>query len=158
MDEASVWSVLGSVYDPEIPVISVVELGLIQEVEAQADGVRVALTPTYAGCPALHVMKREIQERLVAAGADRVEVVVLLSPAWTTDRISPAGREKLRAFGLAPAPIHAGQVEIVLLEPAICPFCGSQETELKNGFGPTACRSIHFCNNCRQPFEAFKPL
>jgi ring-1,2-phenylacetyl-CoA epoxidase subunit PaaD len=158
MDELGVWSVLETVHDPEIPVISVVELGVIQGVEVEADRVRVGLTPTFAGCPALHVMKREIQERLLASGADSVEVVVLLSPAWTTDRISPAGRDKLVAFGLAPAPIHAGRVEVVLLEPATCPYCGSQDTQLKNGFGPTACRSIHFCNHCRQPFEAFKPI
>jgi ring-1,2-phenylacetyl-CoA epoxidase subunit PaaD len=158
MDVASVWSVLENIHDPEIPVISVVELGVIQGVEVEADRVRIGLTPTFAGCPALHVMKREIKERLSAAGAEAVEVDVLMDPPWTTDRISPTGREKLRRFGLAPAPIHAGRVEVVLLEPTTCPYCGSQDTEMKNGFGPTACRAIHFCNHCRQPFEAFKPV
>lgn len=158
MDEASVWSVLDGVHDPEIPVISVVELGVIQLVEVESGRVRVGLTPTFAGCPALHVMKREIQERLAAAGAESVEVAILLSPPWTTDRITSAGRDKLKSFGLAPAAIHAGNVAIVLLEPATCPYCGSLDTELKNGFGSTACRSIHFCKHCRQPFEAFKPL
>jgi ring-1,2-phenylacetyl-CoA epoxidase subunit PaaD len=158
MDEASVWSVLEAVRDPEIPVISVVELGVIHGVEVDGDRVRVGLTPTFAGCPALHVMKREIQERLSAAGADVVEVDVLMDPPWTTDRISPAGREKLRTFGLAPAPVHAGNVELALLEAATCPYCGSDDTVLKNSFGPTVCRMIHFCNHCRQPFEAFKPI
>ncbi len=158
MDKASVWSVLEDVHDPEIPVISVVELGVIHDVEVDGDRVRVGLTPTFAGCPALHVMKRETQERLSAAGAEAVEVDVLMNPPWTTDRISPTGREKLRMFGLAPAPIHARNVELVLLEPATCPYCGRQDTFLKNGFGPAACRRIHFCNHCRQPFEAFKPI
>jgi ring-1,2-phenylacetyl-CoA epoxidase subunit PaaD len=158
MDETGVWSVLQDVRDPEIPVISVVELGVIQDVEVGADGVRVALTPTFAGCPALHVIQHEIQERLSAAGAVSVEVEILLDPPWTTDRISPEGREKLRMFGLAPAPIHAGNIELALLEPATCPYCGSQDTVLKNGFGPTACRTIHFCNSCRQPFEALKAI
>src|SRR3990172_11750372 len=158
IDKESVWSILEDVHDPEIPAISVVELGVIQGVELAGDRVRVELTPTFAGCPALHVMKREIQERVSALGAGDVEVVIVLSPPWTMDRITPAGREKLKAFGLAPAPIHAGDVEAALLEPATCPYCGSQDTVLKNGFGPTACRSIHFCNGCWQPFEAFKPI
>lgn len=158
MDEASVWSVLEDVCDPEIPVISVVDLGVIHGVEVEDGRVRVDLIPTFAGCPALHAMKQEIETRLGAIGARSVEVVVLLSPPWTTDRISPAGRRKLREFGLSPAPIHGGHVGAVLLEPASCPYCGSRETVLKNTFGPTACRSIHFCNHCRQPFEAIKPI
>jgi len=158
IDAAYVWSVLEEVHDPEIPVISVVELGLIQGVEVDRGRVRVSLTPTFAGCPALHVMRREIEERLRALGADPVEIVIVLSPPWTTDRITPDGREKLRAFGLAPAPFHGGNVEIVLARAAECPYCHSQDTVLKNGFGPTPCRSIHYCNDCRQPFEAFKPI
>lgn len=158
MDEATVWAILEDVRDPEIPVISVVDLGVIQGVEVAGDRVRVELTPTFAGCPALHVMQREIQERVAALGPKAVEVVIVLSPPWTTDRITPAGREKLKAFGLAPAPIHAGDIKAALLEQATCPYCGSQDTVLKNGFGSTACRSIHFCNGCRQPFEAFKPI
>jgi ring-1,2-phenylacetyl-CoA epoxidase subunit PaaD len=158
VDEARVWSLLDDVCDPEIPVLSVVELGVIQGVEVEGSQVRVGLTPTFAGCPALHVMKREIRERLTAAGVEQVEVIIRLDPPWTTDRITPAGRDKLKIFGLAPAPIHAGNIEEALLEPVTCPLCGSQDTVLKNGFGPTACRSIHFCNDCRQAFEAIKPL
>ena len=158
IDAIDIWSVLGEVHDPEIPVVSIVDLGLIQGVEVSGAHVRVSLTPTFAGCPALHVMRREIEERLRALGADPAEVVIVLSPPWTTDRITSDGREQLRAFGLAPAPFHGGNVEIALTQAVECPYCHSLDTVLKNGFGPTACRSIHYCNNCQQPFEAFKPI
>jgi ring-1,2-phenylacetyl-CoA epoxidase subunit PaaD len=158
MDEASVWSVPNGVADPEIPVISIVELGVVQDVEVDDHRVRVGLIPTFAGCPALHVMKRDIQQRLTAAGASAVEVDILMNPSWTTDRITPAGREKLRQFDLAPAPLHGGRLDLVRLESRTCPYGGSQDTVLKNEFGSTVCRTIHFCNHCRQPFEAFKPI
>lgn len=153
-----IWRILETVKDPEIPVVSVVELGLIRSVGVQEGKVVVSFTPTFAGCPALLVMREEIDQRLRQAGAQEVEVKLIYSPAWSSDWITSTARRKLREFGLAPPPRHAGLVEQVLDEAAVCPYCGSLETALKNSFGPTLCRAIYFCNNCRQPFEQFKPV
>jgi ring-1,2-phenylacetyl-CoA epoxidase subunit PaaD len=156
LSEAQVWAELGLIADPEIPVISLVELGVIREVEVGEHGVRVALRPTFAGCPALHVMRRLIGERLRAIGAAYVEVDIVLDPPWSTEDIRPEARTKLAAFGLAPAPSDPSRG--VLARPRPCPRCGSADTEVRNDFGPTPCRSIHFCLACRQPFEAMKPV
>lgn len=153
-----VWRALERVKDPEIPVISVVELGLVRKVKQSGSRLQVTLTPTFSGCPALDVIRETVARELVEAGFGRVRVTYQLSPPWTTDDISPEGREKLRTFGLAPPERHGGNLELVVLEQAACPYCGSEDTELKNSFGSTLCRTIHYCNNCQQPFEGFKPL
>jgi ring-1,2-phenylacetyl-CoA epoxidase subunit PaaD len=158
--EGRIWEALDELPDPEIPVISLVELGVVREVAVEEDRVRVALAPTFMGCPALDAMVRAIRERVEALGA-ACEVRVLLDDSWSTDDISPAGREKLRAAGLAPpAPRSSGPVTLVQLQrgPHRCPYCGSTETRLENLFGPTACRSLRYCTACRQPFEQFKTI
>lgn len=160
--EARVWAALAEIADPEIPAISVVDLGVIGEVRVDADRVEVDLLPTFIGCPAIGVMQERISERIGALGiAPRVEVRVTFDPPWTSDRISPAGRDRLRASGFAPpvaGPSVNGLEELSMVSVATCPYCGSRNTTLENAFGPTLCRSIHHCAECRQPFEQFKSV
>ncbi|MFO7572704.1 MAG: 1,2-phenylacetyl-CoA epoxidase subunit PaaD [Gaiellaceae bacterium] len=157
--EADVWAALAEVPDPEIPVISLVDLGVVKDVEIDEGRVRIDFTPTFMGCPALEVMKRELGAKVEELGAE-VEVRVILDDSWSTDRITPEGREKLRAAGFAPpAPRPAGKLELVQLQKGFrCPYCGSTDTRLDNLFGPTPCRSIRYCESCRQPFEQFKTI
>jgi ring-1,2-phenylacetyl-CoA epoxidase subunit PaaD len=158
VDEADIWRALDAVKDPEIPVVSLVELGIVRSVHVNNDRVAVTLTPTFSGCPALEAMREMVQEGLHALGIEQVDVRFTLSPPWTTDCISERGREKLKSFGIAPPRPHGGQIELVLLEEAECPYCGSKNTELRSIFGPTSCRMMYYCHNCQQPFEQFKPL
>jgi ring-1,2-phenylacetyl-CoA epoxidase subunit PaaD len=153
-----VWRTLGEIQDPEIPVLSLVELGIVRGVQVEGSTVTVRLTPTFAGCPALHAMREAIVDRVTALGFERVLVETVLDPPWTTDDLGPEARAKLRAFGLAPPPSPAVEAVLRLEERVECPSCGSMETELRNAFGPTPCRTIRYCLACRQPFEAFKPL
>ncbi|HLF00434.1 MAG TPA: 1,2-phenylacetyl-CoA epoxidase subunit PaaD [Anaerolineales bacterium] len=153
-----IWQALRDVKDPEIPVVSVVEMGIVREVVVEAGRVTVTMTPTFSGCPALHVMKAEIENRVKQLGAESVEVIVALAPRWTTDWITDEARAKLKAFGLAPPPVHHGDVNVMFLDTASCPYCGSNDTSIKNTFGPTLCRTIYYCNACQQPFEQFKPV
>jgi ring-1,2-phenylacetyl-CoA epoxidase subunit PaaD len=155
-----VWAALAEIPDPEIPVISLVDLGVIRDVEIDGERVRVELAPTFLGCPALEAMRRALEEKLAGLGAE-ADVQVISDDSWSTDRISPAGREKLRAAGFAPpAPRSAGATTLVQLTSKAfrCPHCGSTETRLENIFGPTPCRSIRWCDSCRQPFEQFKTI
>jgi ring-1,2-phenylacetyl-CoA epoxidase subunit PaaD len=154
-----VWAVLGEIPDPEIPVISLVDLGVIKDVEVLGETVRVDFTPTFMGCPALDTMRRAMERKVEELGAE-AEVRVLLDDSWSTDHITPAGREKLRAAGFAPpAPRPAGKLELVQLQRGFrCPYCGSTDTRLDNLFGPTPCRSIRYCESCRQPFEQLKTI
>ena len=157
---AQVWEALAEIPDPEIPVISLVDLGVVREVEVDAGHVRVDFTPTFLGCPALEVMRDAMAAKIRALGAEP-EIRVRTDDAWSTDRISAAGREKLRAAGFAPpAPRANGGPTLVELRSAAfrCPYCGSTETTLENIFGPTPCRSIRYCASCRQPFEQFKTI
>jgi ring-1,2-phenylacetyl-CoA epoxidase subunit PaaD len=153
-----IWQILDEVKDPEIPVISVIEMGLIRAVEVEDGKVAVTMTPTFSGCPALQVMQADIRDRLEEAGAEAVEVRISHNPPWCSDWITPQGRAKLKEFGLAPPPTHGGLIDVNMLDTAACPYCGSEQTELKNSFGPTLCRAIFYCNACRQPFEQFKPI
>jgi ring-1,2-phenylacetyl-CoA epoxidase subunit PaaD len=156
----AVWAALDAIPDPEIPVISLVELGVIRDVQVTGQRVRVELTPTFLGCPALEAMRRALTERIEALGGEP-EVAVITDDSWSTDRISAAGREKLREAGFAPpAPRAAGPTTLVQLHSNAfrCPYCGSTETRLENIFGPTPCRSIRWCESCRQPFEQFKTI
>jgi ring-1,2-phenylacetyl-CoA epoxidase subunit PaaD len=155
-----VWEVLAEIPDPEIPVISLVDLGVIKDVAVEGTRVRIDFTPTFMGCPALEPMKIAMERKVAELGAE-AEVRVLLDDSWSSDRITPAGREKLRAAGFAPpAPRPAGKLDLVQLRTGAfrCPYCGSTETRLENIFGPTPCRSIRYCDSCRQPFEQFKTL
>jgi ring-1,2-phenylacetyl-CoA epoxidase subunit PaaD len=154
--EAQVWEALEEIPDPEIPVVSLVELGVIRSVDVENGHVRIEFTPTFLGCPALEVMKRAMEEKIPGA-----EVQVIQDDSWSTDRITPAGREKLRAAGFAPpAPREASTPKLVQLQANVfrCPYCGSTDTRLENIFGPTPCRSLRYCTSCRQPFEQFKTI
>lgn len=159
----SVYGILGTVMDPEVPVISVVELGIIRDARVEtrdgADTVFVTVTPTYSGCPAMHEIEADIRAALMAHGAREVIVNTVFAPAWTTDWIGPDAREKLRAYGIAP-PGRAEPQGLITLTRArvtvVCPFCSSSDTRLQSEFGSTACKAIHVCNSCRQPFDEFK--
>jgi ring-1,2-phenylacetyl-CoA epoxidase subunit PaaD len=151
-----VWAALEEIPDPEIPVVSLVDLGVVRSVDVSNGHVRIEFTPTFLGCPALEVMKRAMEEKVPGA-----EVQVIQDDSWSTDRITPAGREKLRAAGFAPpAPREARAPKLVQLQANVfrCPYCGSTETRLENIFGPTPCRSLRYCESCRQPFEQFKTI
>jgi ring-1,2-phenylacetyl-CoA epoxidase subunit PaaD len=156
----AVWAALGEVPDPEIPVLSLVELGVVRDVAVKGNAVRVEFTPTFLGCPALEYMRAAMEEKVRDLGGDpHVEVVV--DDSWSTDKITPEGREKLRAAGFAPpAPRAAQAPSLVQLQSKAfrCPYCNSTDTKLENIFGPTPCRSIRYCNACRQPFEQFKTI
>ena len=160
MTEAAVWTALAEIPDPEIPVISLVDLGVVRDVAVEGERVRVDFTPTFLGCPALDAMRDAMAEKVRALGADP-DIRVISDDSWSTDRITPAGREKLRASGFAPpAPREASAPTLVQLQSAVfrCPYCNSPDTKLENIFGPTPCRSIRYCASCRQPFEQFKTI
>jgi len=155
-----VWAALDEIPDPEIPVISLVELGVVRDVAVEGNRVHVSLTPTFLGCPALEAMQRALESKITELGGDP-DVEVVRGDAWSTDRITPAGRGKLRAAGFAPPPPReASAPRLIQLQAKAfrCPYCGSTETSLENLFGPTPCRSIRYCNSCRQPFEQFKTI
>ena len=154
-----VWEALAEIPDPEIPVISLVDLGVVKNVEVENGTVHVDFTPTFMGCPALEVMQHAMEARIAALGVEP-DVSVRLDDSWSTDDITAEGREKLRAAGFAPpAPRPAGRMELVQLQRGFrCPYCGSTSTKLENLFGPTPCRSIRYCDDCRQPFEQFKTI
>ncbi len=153
-----IWKVLEDVKDPEIPVVSLVEMGIVREVVVDGQIVVVKLTPTFAGCPALQVMINDVEDQIRQLGAEDVKVEIVLTPPWSSDWITPEARGKLKLFGLAPPPLHGGRVELTFFEVPVCPYCDSKNTVVKNDFGPTLCRSIHYCKQCQQPFEQFKAL
>ncbi len=160
MTADDIWAALDDIPDPEIPVISLVDLGVIKDVSVQGSRVHVSFTPTFMGCPALDAMRSAMVERIERLGGEP-DIEVVLDGSWSTDLISETGREKLEASGFAPpAPRGAAPPTLVQLErgPYRCPWCGSTATRLENIFGPTPCRSLRYCNACRQPFEHFKTV
>jgi len=151
-----IWTLLGQVMDPEIPVISVVDLGIVRDVRKGAGGLEVTITPTYSGCPATRQIEQDIRAALARAGVD-AKLSIVLSPAWTTDWISEAGRAKLSAFGIAPPAGRAGKRALFGAQPQVaCPQCGSQHTEMISEFGSTPCKALWRCSECREPFDYFK--
>ena len=158
LTEAEVWTLLESVVDPEIPVVSLLEMGIIRAVEIEDGHILVKMTPTFSGCPALAVMAKDIEETLRSAGAESVTVETVLAPPWSSDWISESGRAKLKAFGLAPPPQHGGNIVMTFFDAVRCPRCDSTNTSIRNTFGPTLCRAIHYCNDCQDAFEQFKPI
>lgn len=158
---ARAWSLLDAVADPEIPVLSVVDLGIIRAVRVEGDHVEVDVTPTYSGCPATEVIATDIRSALVVGGFSEVTVRIVLSPPWTTDAISAAGRTKLLKYGIAPpGPVTAETMRPVRFaqRTLACPQCGSVDTERLAEFGSTACKALYRCRACREPFDHFKPL
>ncbi len=158
------WRVLQDVLDPEVPAISVTDLGIVRDVIARDDGLEVVVTPTYSGCPATEVIAQAITDAIVAAGLGPARVTQRRAPAWTTDWITPAGREKLRAYGIAPPGSCASEATAnvspirLMARNVDCPRCGSHQTERLSAFGSTACKSLYRCIACREPFEYFKPI
>ena len=148
---------LASVPDPEIPVVSVIELGIVRGLDLDDDqNVTVLITPTYTGCPASAVIERSVREALDAAGLQDIGLRKVLSPAWSTDMISDEGREKLRAYGIAPPPKGADQASLRAGDPVECPRCGSTNTREISRFGSTPCKALWQCNSCAEPFDRFK--
>ena len=164
--ESELLEIAGSVPDPELPVLTLQELGVLRAVHVRgADAVEVELTPTYTGCPAIEAMSLDIERVLHAHGIRDVIVPTVLRPAWSTDDITPEGRRKLREFGIAPPRVReaSGPVPVSLgptrtLEPVQCPHCGSTDTELLSRFSSTACKALRRCLSCREPFDHFKEL
>ena len=159
------WEVLRGIPDPEIPVISIVELGIVRGVTVNGTSVEVAITPTYSGCPALHAIEEDIDSRLRASGYSEVRVTQQLSPAWTTDWITNDARERLRAYGIVPPqPAHGSDRGTdshrihIFARGVNCPRCDSENTEQLSAFGSTACKAMYRCIDCREPFDYFKPL
>lgn len=163
-----VWEAVAAVHDPEIPPCSVVDLGIVERVEVAESRIEVDLLPTFAGCPALDVIEADIRAAVDSvAGGREVRVRFVYSPPWTSDRITEDGREALRTYGVTPPDVsskpagHRAFVPLTALQaatpPLTCPFCGSRRTVVESDFGPTLCRTIQFCQSCRNPFEGFKP-
>lgn len=156
--QSEVMTWLEDVKDPEIPVLSLIDLGVIRKVELDNNQVKVTMTPTFSGCPAMDVMKQDVIDTLIKNGIERPEVEINFKESWNSNLISEKGRAALKKFGLAPPPSNTLIVDIDILQHVPCPFCESSDTDMKSPFGPTLCRSLHYCNNCQQAFEQFKPL
>lgn len=159
--DPAILDLLREVKDPEVPVLDIVELGIVRGAEVEGDGVTVRLTPTYSGCPAMHVIEQDVEAALRRHGYRQVTIRTVFSPPWTTDWITPEAREKLRVYGITP-PGPAEQQELVPMggptRTTPCPYCGSKNTSRESEFGATACKSIHYCHGCEQPFEHFKAI
>ncbi len=151
--------ILETVKDPEVPVVSVVELGIVRQVAIADRHVTITITPTYSGCPAMREIEQDIRAALSASGIDEVTIATVHAPAWTTDWIGADAKEKLRAYGIAPpGPAEQGGLVTIARRRAApaCPRCGSSNTDLQSEFGSTACKAIHVCRNCAEPFDEFK--
>ncbi len=155
--EEKVWQELAKISDPEIPVLSLVEMRVIRGVQID-DRLTVVFSPTYVGCPATGAIMQEIRSRMKGLGYSDVHIETTFSPPWSTDMLDEEVREKLRMFGIAPPPEGAQHLESALVRPVTCPYCGSSGTKLESSFGSTLCRQIFYCDGCRQSFERFKPL
>ena len=150
------WNAAASVVDPEIPVLTIADLGVLRDVIVDGDDVEVAITPTYSGCPAMNMIALEIEIALERAGFRRPKVRTVLSPAWTTDWMSEDGRRKLRAYGIAPPQAASSRRALFGEQAVACPQCSSDKTELLSEFGSTSCKALWRCKSCREPFDYFK--
>lgn len=158
MSEAEIWQILETIPDPEIPAISIVELGVVRKVDYADQLVNITITPTYSGCPAMKIIEIDITAALVAKGL-KASITTTINPAWTTDWMSPATKEKLKAFGIAPPSKAVGDKVFSLLNPdrpIECPRCNSTHTKVLSDFGSTACKALWFCEDCKEPFDYFK--
>jgi ring-1,2-phenylacetyl-CoA epoxidase subunit PaaD len=159
ISEKEIWQALEVVKDPEIPTLSMVDMGIITKVEICGESnVFVEMTPTFTGCPAIKMMENMVVDRLKEIGIQTIEVKTTFDTPWNSNKLTERGLLCLKKHGLAPPPKHNGEITNELLETSVCPHCGSSHTEMKTPFGPTLCRSMHYCNNCLQAFEQFKPV
>jgi ring-1,2-phenylacetyl-CoA epoxidase subunit PaaD len=164
LTEAAIWQVLESVKDPEIPVLSLMDMGMITKVESStaqsATKATITMTPTFVGCPAINVMKKDIHDAVKTLGYDEVEVNVDMETTWNSNCMRPGAKEKLEKFGIAPPVDYTKDEELTMemLDRVRCPHCGSTDTTLRSSFGSTLCRAIRFCFSCKQGFEQFKPI
>jgi ring-1,2-phenylacetyl-CoA epoxidase subunit PaaD len=150
------WDAAASVVDPEIPVLTIADLGVLREVSVSDGHVEVAITPTYSGCPAMNMIALEIELALAREGFRETKVRTVLSPAWTTDWLSEEGRRKLRDYGIAPPEPKSSRRALFGIQQVRCPQCGSDDTELLSEFGSTSCKALWRCKSCREPFDYFK--
>jgi ring-1,2-phenylacetyl-CoA epoxidase subunit PaaD len=160
ISKEEIWQILKQVKDPEVPVLDIEELGVLRDVSFDDDKIIITITPTYSGCPAMNAIEQEIKSRLAENGIENFSIKTIFSPAWTTDWMNDEAKQKLKDYGISPPSQSAEQHLKSLLErksePVQCPFCNSIDTKLTSAFGSTACKALHFCNHCHQPFEEFK--
>lgn len=158
IQKEKIWSILGEIPDPEIPVISIVELGIARDVRIEDEKVVVDITPTYSGCPAMNAIEKDIIEKLKEAGITQVEIKMVYSPVWTTDWLNDEAKEKLRIYGIAPPEKTSTDKSLLTGKRKLiaCPRCGSENSELVSQFGSTACKALYKCKDCLEPFDYFK--
>ena len=152
----TIWSYLCEVLDPEVPVLNVVELGIVRAIDINKNAVEVTITPTYSGCPAMAVIESDIMAKLKEKKISNVSIKTVLSPAWTTDWMKQDAKNKLKEYGIAPPNKDHSCTDPIMGEPKDCPLCGSKNVELKSRFGSTACKSLYVCQDCLEPFDYFK--
>ncbi|MFN5981952.1 MAG: 1,2-phenylacetyl-CoA epoxidase subunit PaaD [Fluviicola sp.] len=159
VSETDIWKLLEGISDPEVPVLSVIDLGIVRSVKIQEDQIHITITPTYSGCPAMGVIEQDIKEKLSKEGFTKFKIDTVLTPAWTTDWISEEGRKKLKLYGIAP-PENEPDKSVLFADPVKvqCPKCGSRNTRMVSQFGSTACKAHYQCNSCLEPFDYFKCL
>lgn len=157
--ENKIKAILETVMDPEIPTLSIVDLGIVTGIVSENENqAHIKLTPTFSGCPALKILEKMVYDKLIESGFSDVQVVTSFDIQWNSNMISEKGLAALKKHGLAPPPKHDGYIELDVLSDTPCPLCNSRNTTLKSPFGPTLCRSLHYCNNCKNAFEGFKPV
>lgn len=157
--QTAIWEILHQIPDPEVPVLSITDLGIVRDVQVSGTGITIAITPTYSGCPAMDMISMSIKMELLAKGFENISVIEILSPAWTTEWMSEAGKIKLKEYGIAPPPSLKNRGEKSLFEPpppVQCPRCNSYATKLVSEFSSTACKAFYQCENCQEPFDNFK--
>ena len=159
IETTNIYNILKEVPDPEIPVLNVLDLGIVRKVEFEKEKLKVTITPTYSGCPAMNVIEQSIREKLISEGFQNLEIITILSPAWTTDWLSEEGKEKLLKYGIAP-PVESSSNKSALFSDddkiVHCPQCNSNNTTLVSEFGSTPCKSLYKCKDCLEPFDYFK--
>ncbi|MEO8719621.1 MAG: 1,2-phenylacetyl-CoA epoxidase subunit PaaD [Ginsengibacter sp.] len=155
-NEKRIWEILSSVNDPEIPVLSVIDLGIVRGIKIEDEGIEILITPTYSGCPAMDVIGMNIRKALKENGFQKITITHQISPAWTTDWLSEEAKEKLQSYGIAPPVSKTFDKDYLQKLPVPCPLCHSMNTNLISQFGSTSCKAIYQCNDCREPFDYFK--
>ena len=151
--EKKIWELLETVTDPEVPVLTITDLGIVRNVKINGEAIEVIITPTYTGCPAMDMIAMNIRLALIENGYHNIKITSVLAPAWTTDWMTEAGKQKLKAYGIAPPMIRSAETSDLIIE---CPQCHSTNTKLISQFGSTACKALYQCNDCKEPFDYFK--